>query len=191
MQDAYSAMVLAEPPTVLGRRLVPFSLGHAHILEAVGSPFLGNGGASLSDLIVAALICSRPAFSMERFTITLGPELEKECTAWGKKQRNADFDGDARKFAEYVSAHTHAPRRWGAGGSTLRIPWTLALYWRVSGGVVSAEMERHVWNMPVPFAVAYASAASATAGDDSLMSDDELEAARKLKAMEANGTSGN
>lgn len=186
MQDAYSALVLAETPTVLGKRLCPFSLGHAHVLEAVGSPFLRGSNPTAGDLVLAVLICSRVAFGPDRFTVKMGAELVAECEAWGKEQASANFAEEMDKFRKYVQAHTNAPKRWDKGsGGALRIPWTLALFWRVSGGKVCESMERHLWNMPLPFVIAYSAAAAAFAGDDSYVSDEEIEAAAKLRAMEA------
>lgn len=192
MQDAYAATVLAETPVVLGKRLVPFSLGHAHILEAIGSPIMQGGDVSLSDLVIAVVICHRPAFGPDRFTIVLGDKLERECKRWGRQQASANFADELDAFRDYIRSHTNAPRRWNKGESAMRIPWTLALFHSITSGRINEASERFAWNMPLPFAIAYNAAKMAAAGDDSLVSDEEINAAEKLRELEKqNGASCN
>lgn len=192
MQDAYAATVLAETPTILGKRLAPFSLGHAHILEAVNSPFLCGGAFELSDLVMAVTICHKRAFGPDRFALQLDEKLERECKRWGKQQANANFAEEVERFRHYVRAHTNAPQRWNKGESVMRIPWTLALFHSITGGIINEASELFAWNMPLPFAIAYNAAKMAATGDDSLKSDEEINAAAKLRQMEKeNGASSN
>lgn len=192
MQDAYAATVLAETPTILGKRLAPFSLGHAHILEAVNSPFMGNESVELSDLVLAVTICHKRAFGPDRLALQLDEKLERECKRWGKQQANANFSEEVQRFRHYVRAHTNAPQRWNKGESVMRIPWTLALFHSITGGHITEASEAFAWNMPLPFAIAYNAAKMAATGDDSLKSDEEINAAAKLRQMEKeNGASCN
>lgn len=192
MQDAYAATVLAETPTILGKRLAPFSLGHAHILEAINSPFMGNGLAELSDLVLAVTICHKRAFGPDRFALQLDEKLERECKRWGKQQANANFAEEVQRFRHYIRAHTNAPQRWNKGESVMRIPWTLALFHSITNGIINEASELFAWNMPLPFAIAYNAAKMAATGDDSLKSDEEINAAAKLRQMEKeNGASSN
>jgi hypothetical protein len=45
--------------TVCGVKLKPFSLGHALVLQSIGSPFLGFEPIGLDDLMFALWVCSR------------------------------------------------------------------------------------------------------------------------------------
>ena len=62
----YSKVVWPDEWVILGRRLQPFSIGHALLLHRLGLPFMEQGagsgkhGAKSGDLIIAVEICARP-----------------------------------------------------------------------------------------------------------------------------------
>lgn len=189
MQDAYAAAVIAKPAVLLGRQLLPLTVGHAHALEAVGSPFVRDSESTPADVIFAAWICSRKAFERGKFCFACADD-EAGLKAWGQEQSRADFAIARSELLAYLNDYTNSPKRWNKGDNAdLRVPWTLALFWRVIGGNLSADREEWAWNMELPLAISYASAAAAATGDDSLMSDFEL--GLILKGKEENGASGN
>ena len=153
MQDAYAAAILAKPAAVLGRQLLPLTVGHAHALEAVNSPFVGGGDCTPSDVIFAAWLCSRKAFDGGRFAIGNLDDADK-LKAWGEERGDADWEKERAELVAHLAQYSNAPKRWNKGGqSELRVPWTLALFWRVIGGNLSPEREAWAWNMELPLAI--------------------------------------
>ena len=194
MQDAYAAIVLAESPVILGRRLLPFSLGHHFALRALGSPFVTGGKIEASDTVLAVWVCSHSWQALcDKLRMHRG-DIEKECKTWGRRASKDGMDVAAAStaLAGYIAAHTNAPKRWSKGdASGPRVPWELAVFWKLCSGDLSTSHRRDLWDMPVPEAIAYVSAASYAAGDDSLVSEEEDEAARKLREKASHGASGN
>lgn len=190
MQAAYAATVLAEPLVVIGKRLEPFSVGHAHILEAIGSPFMTGEKVEFTDFVLAVWVCSRIAFSESRFLLPTTEAAEKECRKWGIEFGGCDFVSELAKFNDYLASHSLSPKRWKKGAeSALRVPWTLAVFWRICGGRLNSASESFAWNLPLPFAISYNAAALAMSGDDSLMSEEEATAIQTMK--DQNGASCN
>lgn len=66
---------------VLGRRLEPFSLRHRFWLEAMESPLVTGGTASLVDLELAARVCAIPFPALDREV----PRMLAEGPGWRAK----------------------------------------------------------------------------------------------------------
>lgn len=170
MQEAYQKAFLAVPPEVLGRQLLPFSLGHSLLLDIFESPFSRGGEITGEELIFAVWICTRPfrdaLDQLQRQTMV------KECIRWGRKCRKLDLNVAAQRFDDYVSESSVTPKRWekpGAGGSA-RVPWQIAMFWNLCGSSVNEDL----WDLPLGRVITYNAARLAQMGDESLMSEEEL-----------------
>lgn len=167
--------MLTGTATVMGRKLNPFSLGHAYLLMALGSPYIcDNGKPALRDLITAAWICSQD-WDSARDQIVDGIPAE-EIQAWGKTQGDFALAAELAIFADYIGTYSQTPPRGDivmAEGVKKRrgwaVPWPLGVAWIIMERV----SEDRAWSMPVPLALAYAAAAADCGGDASLLSEVE------------------
>jgi hypothetical protein len=104
----FAESVLNLEHRVLGKRLRPFSLWHALLLEAIQSPiWLGRGMLTLPDLHSAVAICSNewPKFTLKADTFTIlrntflrGERLERE----------------SKKLVAYFNDYNSVPMLWTA-----------------------------------------------------------------------------
>ena len=186
--------VFATPPAVLGRKLKPFCCGHAVILGALESAYMGGGDITPAELIVAVWVCSRSyGEGMEK--LKGGKEAwEAECQEWGKSVMLFDFVKEHRLFNDYLETHIRAPERWKkrGGSSATKAPWPLSVATSLMTQLFFTE--ERAWNMPLQEALWYFAAFSDANGDKSLISEQERErlaaakaAREKAKAEKAKG----
>lgn len=102
------------PPRVLGRRLHPFTLGHAHLLETAKSPFMGIGSGKVdsADLILAAWICSFPRYGKARAAAiaAMRGRVPRSVRRWGRKiGMEFDLKKEAERLAKWIYDSTKAP----------------------------------------------------------------------------------
>lgn len=172
MHEVYAATVLAEVPPILGRRLLPFSLWHSYALDAFESPFSTGRDAKFEDVILAVWLCSHTFEECITKFHERREEISIECQSWGRNVTAEEIGDATAKLIKYMSDHTKTPPRTPTPGADLAIPWQLAYYWRLSGGRVDEQTRREVWNLPLPWAVAYVAASAIAQGDDSFLSED-------------------
>jgi hypothetical protein len=102
------------PPEVLGRRLAPFTLGHAHLLEICRSPFVAGGAqVDASDLVLAVWICSFKTYAdAKRAALAaLAGRVPRNVRKWGKRVGAAfDAKAESEKLAKYLGDCTRPPR---------------------------------------------------------------------------------
>lgn len=165
------AFLLKQPPVCLGRRLLPFSLGHSLVLEAIGSPVLGAGECAPGDLAVAVMVCAQPATDLSK-------PLDFAKTAqnfreWGKSCDLAQFKDDLDAFRAYVAEFCTAPERWSSGGAGRgpRAPWQYTIVTALRQHLKLGYNE--AWNCPVNRALADYAALGEALGDESLISEEE------------------
>lgn len=172
MQDAYWKAFLAEPVTVLGVQLRPFSLGHSLLLDVYESPFCKGGAVTLTELVFAVWICSRKF--QDAIDDIHKDQFDKECRRWGRKCRRADFNREMEVFDQYVSEHSQCPRRWDTPGKKSggpRVPWQLAMFWNLCRG----QIDESLWDLPLGRAIVYSATRLTSEGDQDFVSDEEWE----------------
>lgn len=59
-RTAFAAAKLQRPGKILGRRLMPYSMGHELLLARMSSPFLTGEEADLGDLLLALEVLQQP-----------------------------------------------------------------------------------------------------------------------------------
>lgn len=111
----YAQRCIPDRWRVLGRPLLPFSVGHNLLLERVKSPFAISGKLTLQDLILAVWICERP------FEQGAGGLLNGDCfslrwftwnaSLWSAMQKNL-LQTHAEAFSEYIQAGIKKPKVW-------------------------------------------------------------------------------
>lgn len=109
----YSAAIVPQRSFVLGHRLEPFTLGHAHLLDLVESPFLRGGSPSLGDLVLAVELCRVPWEKAKE--LLQYPGLAKRVEKIGKRicRRQLGYEADdITEFVAYLSEATNGPGFW-------------------------------------------------------------------------------
>lgn len=184
MQEVFVNALYHEEPVVLRRRLLPLSLGHIYILLAVDSPYVLGGECSLFDLAFAVGVCTRTWEAGQEWLRS--PRVFKDAEKWGGKCRGMDMEAENKTFAAYMDDYTKMPERWepksdGKGSNSAQHPWPLIIATKLKDSVG----ESRAWNMCLPMALAYWSAAAELMGDKSLVSDADYEAIKQLEAEAA------
>lgn len=102
-----------DPAEVLGVRLQPFTLGHAHLLARVGSPFLSGDNPQLGDVVLGVEVCQRDYGSAVAFMAqdNAARIIEKLARKWLRRQLEEDI-GPISEFVHYVSSAAQGPRFW-------------------------------------------------------------------------------
>jgi hypothetical protein len=178
-----NAFCLPPTPTLLGRKLLPFSLGHSLLLESIESPVMDAGAVMPGELAVALWICSRPAVDP---ATEHPPAVDRDAVAaefdeWGRRTPRDQLAEALVIFRAYLAAFTEAPRRWESGkaGAAPASPWQYA--------VVNALREHlhcgyaAAWNTPVNRALAEYATLGEAHGDTSVMSADECREAEEVE----------
>jgi len=185
MLDEFAKAFTAQPVTVLGVRLRPFSFGHAYILEAGKNPIVASGApVSLEDFCVAVQICSRTF--REGIAFVSGGQIDG-AENWAKEIAGMNLADELARFTAYVRDYHTAPRRWKTGKeSVTRAPWMLQ---HVAGLLGDAPMIGQAlddaMNTPICEGVAMNAARNAWHGDESLVSEDEVSGMEMLKRLNA------
>lgn len=190
MLPFYKNALVTKPPKVLGLRLRPFSVIHAALLEAAESPFLVGGLPQPQDVILAVYLCRQ---KYPRVLQTF--DGESLAFRWFMfrnlfRFQLCNMDQAIQRLQEYLEAYLQGPERvqWeDAKTKPLKVPWVFALIHRLSGGRHDGETLKGLWNMPVNLAFAHAAAVGEANGDDSLISEEDVNriaAAKKRLAEE-------
>ena len=101
---------------VMGRRLEPFSLRHRFWLEALESPLMSGGTATLVDLEMAARICAMPFARLDREV----PRMLARGPGWGAKagflwrMLRGSAVVEYRLFQDYFMDHGCPPATHGS-----------------------------------------------------------------------------
>lgn len=174
--------VLYEPPTVLGRRLRPFSPLHALILQNIDSPFMfGGTAATFEDLVVAVHVCGLTWTERNQW---LPPA--KLLRRWGRKQRHTDFGAVADVMDEYISESWQLPERWTSGKGPSHSKANGAFHLAVFGMSRLGMTEARAWDCPVARLICYREAfAEQETGKSDLVSDQEK---RGIEALKKHGS---
>ncbi|MCG2681182.1 MAG: hypothetical protein L6455_14630 [Kiritimatiellae bacterium] len=176
MQGAFIQSLTFNPPTVLGRKLMPFSSWHLLVLEAAGSPFVLGGVPDIDDLVAAIWVCSH-GFA-EGITIAGdAPAIRK----WARAQKKPAFTAARAAFQDYVNAAFCSPEYWSSSdGGEIRAPacWHMATF-----AMRELHMtEQAAWDFPVNRIGCYQACAGESNGNKDLMSADDIKGVATLEA---------
>lgn len=168
------------PPTVLGRKLLPFSPFHALTLDAVDSPYMRGTAVDVHDLILAVYVCSRSW--ADRASIIGEPE---PIQTWGAEQDHADWLAEMAAFRLYFQESWTIPDKWETGDKA-KAKANGAYHLAVFGMRFLSMTEAAAWDCPVSRLICYRETYSEQeTGKSLLKTDDELEGIAKLKAEAA------
>lgn len=190
MLHAYAKAFFSEPPTVFGKRLRPFSLGHSYLLEAIGNPVAMGEPYAVQDAAVFALVCSHPwgeaLALLNNWTAHRG-----SVEAWGAECAGANWQEECAKIDDYFRESMECiPPRWEKDDAKgeCKVPIQLAFFQILKGdSAVTPEVEASIWDMPFGRAAIYAAAAGWAKGDDSLMTEKEHGLYLKVLEMQKAG----
>lgn len=185
MDSAYRAALLSRPSEALGRRLLPFSLGHSYLLEALGSPLVCGGGVSEDDIVVAAWVCSRTY--QDALSSIRRMDMEPACRAWGEAVgASVDWESEGEAIADHMSKYAVAPRRWQSEKSKgPRAPWQLSV---ATAMMMHAGVpEQEAWDKPLSESLCMYAAIGDHLGDEGLMTDSEAAVAERVEATHGQG----
>lgn len=122
------AKILAETgpqaPVVLGVRLVPYTVGHAIVLQRLRSPYVLGGEITPSDLAEAVLVCSQPPLESIRSIKSIWRDLV--LWLWGKRIERMNLVVESDKFQLWLKEQSTAPEVLMESGSkpkTPAMPW--------------------------------------------------------------------
>lgn len=102
---------------VMGRRLRPFSLRHRFWLEALESPLVTGGAATLVDLEMASRVCSLPFEKLDHAV----PEMAGRGPGWCSKLRflwrmwRGNVADEYQAFQDYFIDHGSPPATHASG----------------------------------------------------------------------------
>jgi hypothetical protein len=173
--DFYDAL-LAEPATVLGRRLRPLCVGHVALLEAIESPLITGKPCYLADLLIAVGICERTFEDGAVWLRTLDRQ-SREFKKWGKKINPLTYQEAMTVFDDYLSSGHKTPPLKKESTQASKFPNTLCL---ASGLMRYCRFtESQAWN--TGFALASWYLLAAAGADDAVQSDNEQKVREYLK----------
>lgn len=122
------AKILAETgplaPTVLGVRLVPYTVGHAIVLQRLRSPYVLGGEINPSDLVEAVLVCSQPP--LESIKSIKSVWRDALLWLWGKRIAKMNLFAESDKFQLWLKDQSTAPEVLIEAGSSSKkpaMPW--------------------------------------------------------------------
>ena len=136
------AKILAETgplaPTVLGVRLVPYTVGHAIVLQRLRSPYVLGGEITPSDLVEAVLVCSQPP--LESIKSIKSIWRDALLWLWGKRIAKMNLMVESDKFQLWLKEQSTAPEVLVEAGTKSKRP---AMPWpeRVLVGCVSLGID--------------------------------------------------
>lgn len=180
MQSVFKAGLRQRRARVLGVSLLPLSLGHVWALLAFENGFAVSGKrADLSDLVMGAAICSREFDSI--LDLLNNPDRHiKEIAEWGRKTSKQNLVRQKRAFIRYLNDNCKTPERWKKSGeaqSQSRVPWPI----KVAVGIMPLVGESRAWNMSITMAMSYWFGLQENAGDNSIVSDEEMVFVEKVR----------
>lgn len=122
------AKILAETgppaPVVLGVRLVPYTVGHAILLQRLRSPYVLGGEITSSDLAEAVLVCSQAPLESIKSIKSIWKDLA--LWLWGKRIQRMNLLAESDKFQLWLKEQSTAPEvlmEAGAKSKKPAMPW--------------------------------------------------------------------
>lgn len=130
MIDCWVKAMMATPPQICGRRLLPFSIGHYLLLRETQSDILSRKDVKKGDLLAALYICSKSYQDCHRILILQNPTIiEKIEWLWmrlvyGRKSLRIAFES----FHVYLEDFLDFPRHDGKKNSGKPIKSDICFY---------------------------------------------------------------
>lgn len=127
---SYASAIVPDRSFVLGHRLEPFTLGHAHLLDLCESPFLRGGLPGLGDLVLAVELCRVP-WTKARELLQY-PGLARRIEKLGKRytRKHLGYEADElTEFVAYLTEATNGPSFWvkSEGNEKSGVSWLQSL----------------------------------------------------------------
>lgn len=171
MLKPYLYALLAVPPKVLGKQLVPLTLGHCWILDTLNSPLIRGGQIELADILLCVIVCSMPW--RHALDVLQYDRLEQRAEELGAQATELDIHSARHELVKYISYYAQAPERQNTTSTQMgvTVPWYFCLI--ISLFRLGFDEER-AWNCEVGKALCYQAAASYMDGDKSLLSDSQI-----------------
>lgn len=101
MERDYLKAALPDPVTLLGKQLLPFSIGHYMWLTRLENGFLCATEQNFGDLVSGVLVCSR---SYRENEIAFSTGDHGDLKQWGEETPEFDFEKKAKAFRDYIQA---------------------------------------------------------------------------------------
>ena len=181
--DAFFQAAYCQPPRVLGRQLMPFSLSHVFLLGGLGNGFVTTGNGTRSELFTAAMVCSRTHSENARALFGgRGPSLLR-LVAWSWRWPDRKIEPERETFKAYLSDYCTIPEHWhGEGSGNFQCPWQFHfVLWLTQHFKCTREQ---AWNEPVALTRCYYDTWAETQGDKSVVTSDEADKIRWLESQE-------
>jgi hypothetical protein len=141
---------------VLGKTLKPFCLYHHFVLEALKSPLMTGGQASIIDLYIATLICQQEyPISFKKIPSSSWWSILWNSIRFGYYSTRYKFSREVSKFYNYAKDYSSTPQFWenqknGAKADS-GVPDVIGLMVSLMVGLKYTEKE--AWNCPIGKAV--------------------------------------
>lgn len=182
MLSVYKAAFEQMPPTVLRRGLLPFTLGHAFLLDAGENSFALDSGKppELNDLYPAVHLCTLDFRAGIRFLAGT-----VDASEWAESCKELDLVQEAVTFRNYMAGSLTIPKRKQAGPShKCRVPWQLQIAAGLcDGGPLSVAAFDTAMNTPLSEAFIFLAARQAFQGDETLIGEEESKILDFVKAQ--------
>ena len=180
MSDAWLKSVLAAPPVICGRRLLPFSLAHSFTLSRLKSPFAVGGAVEFSDLILALEICSRTFAELPELIASpaFARHVARKSQRWFFR-----FDIALASFNTYHADFSEAPARKAGKGAKLKSPLEFYLATLLMNEFGFAEAA--AWDCSLARACCYSATWAERQGDDSILTAHGIEKERCIAEHDA------
>jgi len=177
MQRFFQDALLPTPaPVVLGRQLRPLGLGHVFVLATLHHPLLFGGPLAPPRVIEAVHVCSH-AWPVPLVGLAADKSVRELTRAASRGMTARKWLAQVAAIQAYTEAAVATPEQWRKDNRQYeqRVPWPL----RLAASLVMAGIATRadVWDMPLAEAVAWNLARRENEGDQSVLSDREIEAA--------------
>lgn len=178
MIDSWVKAMMATPPQICGRRLLPFSIGHYVLLREMENAILTGEEVKKGDLFAAIFICSKPYQDALRIFVSKRPTLKERLEwfwmrfKWGRKSLVTAWES----FGVYMDDFIDSPRHANKSEKSRSIKSDAAFY------MIACLMSKYniCFNDAVNTALCRArcliSAYSEMEGDDTLLDQEETQA---------------
>lgn len=175
--ELFRRMTLPTRFRVFGLRLVPFTVGHARLLDRIELDEVNDGGSCL----LAAKLCSMPADEAERWINSRFLGLRMVALAFGRKRfmrSPEEVNKAVRVFGEYLDESTRVPVYESKGegqGRKLGTPFAQHLRAVLLSklGYSPAEVDRTPYLQAMWDYISYMEAEGLIAVDEGLTNDEE------------------
>ena len=184
MDDLWPEYAAAAVPVLFeawGKPLYPLSLGHLSALRTLGHPLIYPGRAWTRDDVGWAIFLGR--FPGHKAMGALSSSRTQRAVFWfsARNRRRSMVEGEAA-LRRWYTHYFRAPKMFPAEKSEVRAPLEWMLLARLAGGVFPAQDRLpELWDTPLNVAFAWLCANKAVAGDDSVMSEEDVAAAALAK----------